>query len=170
MLRVMDRRTCSISNKAFYFYCYWLVISGIAGFNSESLKPTETVEKVVLPGSEEIKTERTIQGVLNGVKGFDGESLKSVKTREPASPMEVVQVSLPWIRVYLWLIILCLIQTEKAREGALTAVGDFDKTKLKKSETDVKNPLPSSEAIAQELEHIKFKVKPSKIHAFMSRL
>merc|ERR1711860_56255 len=85
-----------------------------------------------------IKTERTIQGVLNGVKGFDGESLKSVKTREPASPMEVVQ-------------------TEKAREGALTAVGDFDKTKLKKSETDVKNPLPSSEAIAQELEHIKFK-------------
>ena len=70
----------------------------------------------------------------------------------------------------LFIIVLCLIQTEKAREGALTAVGDFDKTKLKKSETDVKNPLPSSEAIAQELEHIKFKVKPSKIHAFMSRL
>ena len=69
-------------------------ISGIAGFNSESLKPTETVEKVVLPGSDEIKTERTIQGVLNGVKGFDGESLKNVKTREPASPMEVVQVYL----------------------------------------------------------------------------
>ena len=53
-----------------------------------------------------------------------------------------------------------IMQTEKAREGALSAVGDFDKTKLKKSETDVKNPLPSSEAIAQELEHIKFKVKP----------
>ena len=52
------------------------------------------MEKVVLPGSEEIKTERTIQGVLNGVKGFDGESLKNVKTREPASPMEVVQVYL----------------------------------------------------------------------------
>ena len=48
----------------------------------------------MLPGSEEIKTERTIQGVLNGVKGFDGESLKTVKTREPASPMEVVQVLL----------------------------------------------------------------------------
>lgn len=44
-------------------------------------------------------------------------------------------------------------------------MGDFDKTKLKKSETDVKNPLPSSEAIAQELEHIKFKVKPNKIDA-----
>ena len=42
-------------------------------------------------------------------------------------------------------------------------MGDFDKTKLKKSETDVKNPLPSTEAIAQELEHIKFKVKPNKI-------
>lgn len=57
------------------------------------------------------------------------------------------------------------MQTEKAREGALSAVGDFDKTKLKKSETDVKNPLPSSEAIAQELEHIKFKVKTRNIHA-----
>ena len=42
-------------------------------------------------------------------------------------------------------------------------MGDFDKTKLKKSETDVKNSLPSTEAIAQELEHIKFKVKPNKI-------
>ena len=37
-------------------------------------------------------------------------------------------------------------------------MSDFDKTKLKKAETDEKNPLPSSEAIAQELEHIKFKV------------
>ena len=61
-----------------------------------------------------------------------------------------------------------IMQTEKAREGALSAVGDFDKTKLKKSETDVKNPLPSSEAIAQELEHIKFKVKPNQIHATFS--
>ena len=87
----------------------FLIISGIAGFNSESLKPTETVEKVVLPGSDEIKTERTIQGVLNGVKGFDGESLKTVKTREPASPMEVVQVGfLEILFFYLTKLFLCL--------------------------------------------------------------
>ena len=65
---------------------------GITGFNSESLKHTETVEKVVLPGENEIKTEKTIQGVLNGVKGFESEKLKTVKTREPASPIAVVQV------------------------------------------------------------------------------
>ena len=89
-----------------------LTFSGISGFKNESLKPTETVEKVVLPGSEEIKTEKTIQGrmltnqmaslmltnlsisigVLDGVKGFESEKLKTVKTKEPASPIVVAQV------------------------------------------------------------------------------
>ena len=45
-----------------------------------------------MPGENEIKTEKTIQGVLNGVKGFESEKLKTVKTREPASPLAVVQV------------------------------------------------------------------------------
>merc|ERR1712038_1351370 len=106
--------------------------------NSESLKPTETVEKLVLPGKDEIKTEKTIQGVLDGVKGFESEKLKTVKTREPDSPLAVVQ-------------------TEKARESSLSALNEFDKTTLKKAETEEKNSLPSTEAIAQELEHIKFK-------------
>ena len=66
--------------------------SGITGFKSDSLKPTETVEKVVLPGKEEIKTEKTIKGVLDGVKGFESETLKNVKTKEPASPIAVAQV------------------------------------------------------------------------------
>merc|ERR1712064_197325 len=114
-------------------------LTGIAGFKSDSLKPTETLEKVVLPGEEEIKTEKTIQGVLDGVKGFESEKLKNVKTREPDSPLAVVQ-------------------TEKARESSITALSDFDKTTLKKAETEEKNSLPTTEAIAQELEHIKFKV------------
>ena len=41
-----------------------ILFSGIAGFKSDSLKPTETKEKVVLPGEDDIKTEKTIQGVL----------------------------------------------------------------------------------------------------------
>merc|ERR1712113_1173200 len=105
---------------------------------SESLKPTETVEKLVLPGKDEIKTEKTIQGVLDGVKGFESEKLKTVKTREPDSPLAVVQ-------------------TEKARESSLSALNEFDKTTPKKAETEEKNSLPSTEAIAQEMEHIKFK-------------
>ena len=52
-------------------------------------------------------------------------------------------------------------QTEKARESSLNALGDFDRASLKKAETEEKNSLPSTEAIAQELEHIKFKVRPS---------
>ena len=72
------------------------VSSGITGFKSDSLKPTETVEKVVLPGKEEIKTEKTIKGVLDGVKGFESESLKNVKTKEPASPIAVAQVCIKY--------------------------------------------------------------------------
>merc|ERR1712200_218459 len=93
---------------------------------------------VVLPGKEEIKAEKTIQGVLQGVEGFAKDTLKDVRTREPASPSAI-------------------LQTELARDSSLKTVSEFDKTNLKKAETLEKNPLPSSEAIAQELEHLKFK-------------
>ena len=131
------------------------ILNGIEGFTSNSLKPTETKEKVVLPGKEEIKAEKTIQGVLQvcnmtfqphlisnpifqGVEGFAKDTLKDVRTREPASPSAI-------------------LQTELARDSSLKTVSEFDKTNLKKAETLEKNPLPSSEAIAQELEHLKFK-------------
>ena len=61
-----------------------------------------------------------------------------MRTREPASPTSI-------------------LQTELARDSSLKTVSEFDKTNLKKAETLEKNPLPSSEAIAQELEHLKFK-------------
>ena len=49
-------------------------------------------------------------------------------------------------------------RVEIARDSSLSAVSDFDQSKLKKAETAEKNSLPSMEAIAQEMEHIKFKV------------
>lgn len=49
------------------------------------------------------------------------------------------------------------MKTEQARESSLSALSEFDKAKLKRAETEEKNSLPSTEAIAQELEHIKFK-------------
>ena len=103
------------------------------------MKHTETQEKIILPGAEEIQTEKNIQGLLQGVAGFENDKLRTVKTREPASPSSI-------------------LQTELARDSSLTAVRDFDKATLKKAETAEKNPLPSTEAIAQEMEHIKFKV------------
>ena len=47
---------------------------------------------------------------------------------------------------------------EKARDSSLAALTEFDKSNLKTTDTQEKNPLPPQEAIAQEMEHMKFKV------------
>ena len=120
-------------NKTFY-------LAGIEAFKSDELKHAETKEKLILPGAEEIQTEKTIQGLLQGVESFEAEKLRAVKTRQPASPSSILQVEL-------------------ARDSSLTAVNDFDKTCLRPAETAEKNSLPSSKDIEQEMEHIKFKVK-----------
>merc|ERR1711994_665208 len=113
-------------------------ISGIEEFKAGELKRTETKEKIILPGAEEILVEKKIQGLLQGVEAFENEKLRTVKTREPASPSAILTVEL-------------------ARDSSLTAVSDFDKAQLKKTETSEKNPLPSPDMIAQEKEHVKFK-------------
>jgi hypothetical protein len=84
------------------------ILTSIAGFQSESLKPTETKEKVVLPSHEEIKTEKTVQGVLQGVEGFVKDTLTPSKTREPASPSAVMK-------------------GEMARDSSLKTVSEFDR-------------------------------------------
>lgn len=48
-----------------------------------------------------------------------------------------------------------------ARGSSMAAVSEFDRSKLKATETEEKNPLPPKEAIQQEMEHMKFKVKLS---------
>lgn len=114
------------------------ILTGIEGFKADGLKPTETKEKTVLPNPSDIQAEKTHQGLIQGVESFSSEKLKNVKTREPQSPTAQYGV-------------------EKARDSSLAAVTGFDKTNLKKSETMEKNSLPPAEAIAQEMEHIKFK-------------
>ena len=39
-------------------------LSAVSDFDRANLKPTETKEKVILPGEEDIKTEKTHQGIL----------------------------------------------------------------------------------------------------------
>merc|ERR1712071_127386 len=112
------------------------ILTGIA--SGVALKPTETIEKGTLPGQEEIQTEKNIQGVLQGVEGFAKDSLKEAKTREPRSPTAVMQ-------------------TEIARDSSLKTLSEFDRATLKKADTQEKNPLPSKEAIAQEMKHLNFK-------------
>ena len=50
-----------------------------------NLKDVETAEKNVLPTADDVKAEKTHQGLIEGVETFSSEKLKSVKTREPAS-------------------------------------------------------------------------------------
>ena len=50
-----------------------------------NLKDVETAEKNVLPTADDVKAEKTHQGLIEGVENFSSEKLKSVKTREPAS-------------------------------------------------------------------------------------
>merc|ERR1740128_1586151 len=88
-------------------------LSALSDFDKTNLKPTETREKVILPGEEDIKTEKNHQGILQGVEAFENEKLKSVKTRQPVSPSAAMQVEL-------------------ARDSSLTAVSDFDRASLKK--------------------------------------
>jgi len=114
------------------------IMDSIEGFNSEALKHCVTVEKMVLPAQEEIAKEKTIRGVLQDVQGFAKDSLKDVQTRESVSPV-------------------CMMQAEMARDSMLKTVSEFDKTVLKKAETVEKNPLPSTETIAQEQQHQKLK-------------
>jgi len=103
-----------------------------------NLKHVETTEKVVLPTADDVKQEKTHQGLIQGVEGFTPEKLKKVNTREPASGADVMK-------------------TEMARQGALDGVAKFDKTNLKDVETQEKNPLPDNEAIAAEKKHEDFK-------------
>jgi len=101
------------------------------------LKNVEVTEKNVLPSAEDLKQEKTHQGLLKGVEEFTPEKLNQVKTREPASGADVVKV-------------------EMAHDNTLKEVKDYDTNKLKDVKTVEKNTLPDTEAIKAEAEHIKF--------------
>lgn len=102
------------------------------------LKKTEVAEKIALPTAEDLKQEKTREGVLKGVEGFTADKLTPVKTREPLSGAEVAK-------------------NEFAHGKAADEVKDFDKGQLKHAETQEKNSLPDSENIKAETEHMKFK-------------
>jgi len=113
---------------------------GILG--QHKLKETQTSEKVSLPTAEDVKAEKTHQGLMEGVEGFTPEKLHHVKTREPASGAEgenllhFERVSSPFSAV---------LKTEMAHQSSVKEVSSFEKDKLKKVETNEKNPLPDKD-------------------------
>merc|ERR1712141_120552 len=109
------------------------------------LKHAEMTEKIVLPTAEDVKAEKTHQGLIQGVESFTPDKLKPAKTREPASGSDVMK-------------------TEMAHNASLEGVKQFDQNNLKQVETQEKNPLPDPEAIRLEAEHKKSKKKNLKKH------
>ena len=48
----------------------------------------QVTEKVVLPTAEDVKAEKTHQGLIQGVENFSTDQLKAAKTREPATGLD----------------------------------------------------------------------------------
>ena len=83
-------------------------------------------EKQVLPSAEDVKAEKTHQGLIQGVESFTPEKLNKTKTREPATGAD-------------------LLKTEMAHQSSVNAVENFDKNGMKHVETQEKNPLPDAD-------------------------
>jgi len=102
------------------------------------LKRTSTIEKQVLPSADDVKAEKTHQGIMQGIESASIDKLKETKTREPESGAD-------------------LMKKEMAVSASLQAVENFDAAKLKNVEVQEKNPLPDQEAIKMEKDHENFK-------------
>jgi len=102
----------------------------VQAFNREGLKETETAEKVVLPGADDIKQEKQHLDLLQGLETGSGD-LKHVETREPASPLHLARMEL----------------TKDQVEEDIQA---FDRARLTPVVTEEKQILPTAEDIKTE--------------------
>merc|ERR1712109_281319 len=58
------------------------------------LKKTSVTEKQVLPSADDIKAEKTHQGIMQGVETFSPNNLKETKTREPQSGADLMKTEM----------------------------------------------------------------------------
>ena len=104
-------------------------------------------EKVVLPTAEDVKAEKTHQGLIQGVENFSTDQLKAAKTREPATGLDC-KLSMIWRKQTLFVVtyfFVLVMKNEMAHNKSLEGVSSFDKNNLKNVETQEKNPLPNAE-------------------------
>jgi len=110
------------------------LLSGVAAFSKEDLRPASPREGGALPSQQEIEAEKQHLQHLEGIGGFDVGALKPVKTPEPLSGPEVAR-------------------QESLRSGIGEEVQAFNREALKESETEEKVVLPRAEDIQQEKQH-----------------
>ena len=109
----------------------------------------QMTEKIVLPTAEDVKAEKTHQGLIQGVESFTPDKLKPAKTREPASGSDgIIFINVDEINtVILFYFYFIVMKTEMAHNASLEGVKQFDQNNLKQVETQEKNPLPDPEGI-----------------------
>jgi len=107
------------------------VTESVESFEKTGLKPTEVVEKNLLPDKETLQEERTRSDLLKGLEGFATSDLNPVKTPEPLSGVD-------------------LLKQEMTHKSVVEGVEAFDHTALNPSVTLEKDSLPDAETIRSE--------------------
>lgn len=107
------------------------VTESVESFEKTGLKPTEVVEKNLLPDAETLQEERTRSDLLKGLEGFATSDLNPVKTPEPLSGVD-------------------LLKQEMTHKSVVEGVEGFDHTALNPSVTLEKDSLPDAETIRSE--------------------
>lgn len=112
----------------------------------------------------DVATEKTQQNLIHGIEEFDPTKLKHAETQEknPLPDKDGLYYLLLVLGIHLskWIICLffCLlwssnftaIEQEKEKLNFINGIENFDPAKLKHTETQEKNPLPTKETIEEE--------------------
>jgi len=101
----------------------------IQTFDRGDLRETDTDEKGVLPGVDDIKSEKQHVEMLEGLE--KGVELRHVETVGPTSPVDHAK-------------------QELARESVVDNIQDFDRSSLTAVTTEEKNILPSAEEMRRD--------------------
>merc|ERR1719219_3117337 len=101
------------------------------------MKHVDVEEKLVLPDTETLQSEKTRHDLLSGVEDFSRDNLAHVETLEPLTGPDLLKQEL----------------SMKSLNESLTS---FDNNSLKSSVTEEKNPLPDAEVLKSEKDHYNF--------------
>merc|ERR1719150_2030287 len=109
----------------------------VTTYNRDSMKHVDVEEKLVLPDTETLQSEKTRQDFLSGVEEFSKDNLAHVETLEPLTGPD-------------------LLKQELSMKSLTESLTSFDNNSLKSSVTEEKNLLPDAEVLKSEKDHYNF--------------